>query len=83
MIYLTTGIEKRLSSIAEKLISDGKKEFKEDDFAGVIKENLEKKKKSVQRILLKPLSEEMESSNFATKQDIEDLKEFIQNRTRI
>jgi len=78
-IYLGMGIKKDVEKRVINLINEGKKEAKDKTVFEAVKEDIDGKKKYVQNILYKDVKQAAEDLGFATKKDIEDLKDYIKH----
>lgn len=76
-VYLGMGIKKDVKERVINFIKEGKKETKDRTVFETVKEDIDDKKKYVQNILYKDVKRAAEDLGFATKKDIEDLKDYI------
>lgn len=76
-IYLGMGIKKDVKKRVINLVNEGKKDTKDRTVFEAVKEDIDDKKKYIHNLLYKDVKRVAEDLGFATKKDIEDLKDYI------
>ncbi len=77
LIYLGSGIEKKITDKLEELIKEGKKDYGDKDLLEMGKIHLKKRKEQVNKLFLGDVRELVDEIGLATKKDIEELKRHI------
>lgn len=77
LIYLGSGIEKRIVDTVESLIEEGKQNYEGRGIVDIARENLKNRKKQVQKMFLNDIKSLTKELGIATKKDIEEIKEYI------
>ncbi len=80
LIYLTEGIEKKISDKVKALIDEGKEGYEDKDLLEIGKEHIKKRKSQAKKIFLSDFKNMAEELELATKKDIEELKNYIKNK---
>ncbi len=81
LIYLGSGIEKRISDTVESLIDEGKQNYEGKDTVEIAREYLRSRKKQVQKVFLNDIRGLTKELGLATKRDIEEIKDYIKKGT--
>ncbi len=80
LIYLGEGIEKRIAGKIKELVDEGKQGYEDKDLLEIGKEHLKKRKRQLDKLFLDDFKSMAEEIGLATKNDIEELKEYIKNK---
>ncbi len=81
ILYLGAGVEKKVSDTIKSLIDEGKEGYEDKDLIDVGKEHIKKRKSQVKKLFLDDFKSMADELGLATKEDIDELKNYIKNKT--